>query len=235
MTFFPEGSGQSSESSSESSSKSSSESKRNASPILDDEPEGKPGQKTEKQEKAGPQVERELFEARVILMSAPVDAKLAHLMNSQLLALERHNQTAPIYLFINSPGGEVHSGFSIFDMIRFIKPPVMTVVTGLAASMGSIIALAAKPENRFAFPNAKFLIHQPSIGGIGGSVSDIEIHARDLIETKHRIVELYVQECGRNPDEVKKALDRDNWMTPEAAQKWGHISRVIHRRADLPS
>jgi ATP-dependent Clp protease protease subunit len=198
-----------------------------------DKPEKKPDGKEDKGEKAGPQVERELFEARVILMSAPVDAKLAHSVNSKLLALERHNDKDPIYLFINSPGGEVHSGFSIFDTMRFIKPPVVTVVTGLAASMGSIIALAAQPERRFAFPNSKFLIHQPSIGGIGGSVSDIEIHARDLIETKERIVELYVRECGRNRDEVKKALDRDNWMTPEAAQKWGHIARVVSRREDL--
>ncbi len=184
-------------------------------------------------EKPGPQVENELFEARVILISAGVDPKLAHAVNSKLLALERHNDKDPIYLYINSPGGEVHSGFSIFDMIRFIKPPVITIVTGLAASMGSIITLAAKPEHRFAFPNAKFLVHQPSIGGIGGSVSDIEIHARDLIETKERIVDLYVRECGRNVDEVKKALDRDSWMTPEQAVKWGHCHKVITNRADL--
>ena len=184
-------------------------------------------------DKPGPQVENELFEARVILISAGVDPKLAHAVNSKLLALERHNDKDPVYLYINSPGGEVHSGFSIFDMIRFIKPPVITIVTGLAASMGSIITLAAKPEHRFAFPNAKFLVHQPSIGGIGGSVSDIEIHARDLIETKERIVDLYVRECGRNVDEVKKALDRDSWMTPEQAVKWGHCHKVITTRADL--
>lgn len=182
---------------------------------------------------AGPQVERELFEARVILLSAPVDAKLAHAVNSQLLALERHNDRDPIYLFINSPGGEVHSGFSIFDTARFVRPPVVTVVTGLAASMGSIITLAAKPEHRFAFPNSKILIHQPSISGMGGSVSDIEIHARDLIETKERIIDLYVRECGRNSDEVKKALDRDNWMSPDAAIRFGHISRIVNKRDDL--
>lgn len=189
---------------------------------------------SEKPEKAtGPQVERELFEARIILISAPVDAKLAHAVNAKLLALERHNDRDPIYLFINSPGGEVHSGFSIFDTARFVRPPVVTVVTGLAASMGSIIALAAKPERRFAFPNSKILIHQPSISGIGGSVSDIEIHAKDLIETKERIVDLYVKECGRNSDEIKKALDRDNWMSPEAAIQFGHISKIVYCRDDL--
>lgn len=179
------------------------------------------------------QIERELFEARVILISAPVDAKLAHVVNSKLLALERYNDRDPIYLYINSPGGEVHSGFSIFDTARFIKPPVVTIVSGLAASMGSIIALSAKPEHRFAFPNAKFLIHQPSVGGIGGSVSDIEIHAKDLIDTKTRIVELYCEECGRSTDEVRKALDRDNWMTPEVAKNWGLISRIVRTREDL--
>ena len=189
---------------------------------------------SDKPEKAaGPQVERELFEARVILISTPVDAKLAHAVNSKLLALERHNDKDPIYLFINSPGGEVHSGFSIFDCARFVKPEIVTVVTGLAASMGSIISLCAKKQYRFAFPNSKLLIHQPSIGGIGGSVSDIEIHAKDLIETKNRIIDLYVEECGRSPDEVRKALDRDNWMTPEQAVKWGHISKIITNRDDL--
>jgi ATP-dependent Clp protease protease subunit len=128
----------------------------------------------------------------------------------------------------------VHSGFSIFDTARFIRPNIITVVVGLAASMGSIIALCAKRENRFAFPNSKFLIHQPSVqGGLGGSVSDIEIHARDLIDTKNMIIQLYCDETGRNNDEVKKALDRDHWMSPEAAVKFGLISRVIRNREDL--
>lgn len=182
---------------------------------------------------APPQIEKELFEGRYILISTPVDAKLAHVVNSKLLALERHNDKDPIYLFINSPGGEIHSGFAIFDCIRFIRPPVATIVTGLAASMGSIITLAAKPQHRFAFPNAKILVHQPSISGMGGSVSDIEIHAKDLLETKDRIIRLYVEECGRNVDEVKRALDRDNWMSAEAAVKWGHISKIVARREDL--
>ena len=182
---------------------------------------------------SGPQIEKELFEARIVLISAPVDAKLSHAVNAKLLALERHNDKDPIYLYINSPGGEVHSGFAIFDMARFIRPPVVTVVSGLAASMGSIISLCAKPEHRFAFPNSKVLIHQPSISGMAGSVSDIEIHARDLIDTKERIVELYVRECGQSPEEVKKALDRDNWMSPEAAIRFGHISRVVTNRKDL--
>lgn len=188
--------------------------------------------KSEKMEKI-PTIEKELFEARVILISAGVDPKLAHSVNSKLLALERHNDKDPIYLYINSPGGEVHSGFSIFDCARFVRPPIVTIVTGLAASMGSIITLCAKPEHRFAFPNSKILVHQPSISGMGGSVSDIEIHAKDLIDTKNRIIELYQKECGRTTDEVKKALDRDNWMSPEQALKWGHISKIVTKRDDL--
>lgn len=193
------------------------------------------GEKDEpvKPEMPGPSIEKELFEGRMILISSAVDSKLAHAVNSKLLALERHNNKDPIYLFINSPGGEIHSGFAIFDCARFIRPTVVTVVAGLAASMGSIITLCAKPQHRFAFPNSKILVHQPSISGMAGSVSDIEIHAKDLLETKTRIIDVYVKECGRNPDEVKKALDRDNWMSPEQAMNWGHISKIVSNRDEL--
>ncbi len=194
-------------------------------------------EKEKPKEDKGPapmQEEKELFDARVILISSPVDAKLAHVINSKLLAMERANDSKPIYLYINSPGGEVHSGFSIFDTTRFIKPDVVTIVSGLAASMGSIIALCAKKEHRFAFPNAKFLIHQPSVaGGMGGSVSDIEIHAKDLIDTKNMIIDLYAKETGNKPDVVQKALDRDHWMTPNRAKEFGLISKVITKRDEL--
>jgi ATP-dependent Clp protease protease subunit len=199
--------------------------------ILNKDEDEKPSTKADKGQ--GPSVEKELFEGRMILISSAVDAKLAHAVNSKLLALERHNDKDPIYLFINSPGGEIHSGFAIFDCARFIKPTVITVVAGLAASMGSIITLCAKPQHRFAFPNSKILVHQPSISGMGGSVSDIEIHAKDLLETKTRIIDVYVKECGRTVDEVKKALDRDNWMSPDQALKWGHISKIVEKREDL--
>jgi len=190
--------------------------------------------KAEKLEKmTGREEERELFEGRVILISSPVNSKLAHAVNSKLLALERHNSERPISIFINSPGGEVHSGFAIFDMCRFIKPPVYTIVAGLAASMGSIIALAAPRERRVAFPNAKFLIHQPSVSGVGGTVSDIEIHAKDLIETKNLIIDLYTKETGQPQAEVRKALDRDKWMSADQAVQFGLISRVIQNRSEL--
>jgi ATP-dependent Clp protease, protease subunit len=178
--------------------------------------------------------EKELFKARTILISAPVDAKLAHVVNTKLFALERADSKEPIYMYINSPGGEIHSGFAIFDTIRFIGPKVYTIVTGIAASMGSLLALAAPKERRFALPNSKFLVHQPSVyGGLGGSASDIEIHARDLINTKNHIVKIYSTETGRTEEEVKKALDRDYWMTANQALEWGLISKVVKTRAEL--
>lgn len=196
------------------------------------------GEEKEKEaEKApqGPSIEElSLFKARTILISAPVDAKLAHVVNTKLLALERSDSKEPIYIFINSPGGEIHSGFAIFDMIRFISPKVYTIVTGIAASMGSLLALAVPKERRLSFPNSKFLVHQPSVyGGLGGSASDIEIHAKDLINTKDHIVKIYSTETGRSEAEVRKALDRDYWMTASQAQEWGLISKIVKTRAEI--
>lgn len=203
----------------------------NSEPRLEEENE----KNDKKAEKGLPNpIERELFDARIVMISAPVDSRLAHAVNAKLLALERANAESPVFLFINSPGGEVHSGFSIFDTARFIRPRVVTVVTGLAASMGSIIALCAKREDRYAFPNSKFLVHQPLIaGGLAGSATDIAIHAKDLIETKNKIIEMYVEETGRPHAEVKKALDRDTWLSPEAALEFGLISKIIRKRTDL--
>jgi ATP-dependent Clp protease protease subunit len=183
---------------------------------------------------SNPLEDKQLFESRTILISAPVDSKLAHVVNTKLLALEKADSEKPIYVFINSPGGEVHSGFSIFDTARFISPEVVTIVSGLAASMGSIIALAAPKNRRFAFPNSRFLVHQPSVsGGLGGTVSDIEIHAKDLIETKNHIINLYSKETGKSIDDIKKVLDRDYWMSATQALEFGLISKIIASRDDL--
>ena len=200
--------------------------------VMDDEQKDK---KDPKGEKGLPNpIELELFSARIVMVYAPVDARLAHAVCAKLLALERADAEAPVYLFINCPGGEVYSGFSIFDTARFIRPRVITVVTGLAASMGSIISLCSKKEDRYSFPNAKFLVHQPLMsGGLTGSASDIAIHARDLIETKNRIIDLYAQECGRSVEDIKKALDRDTWLNPGQAKEFGLISKIITSRSEL--
>jgi ATP-dependent Clp protease protease subunit len=176
-----------------------------------------------------------LFNRRVIQVSGGVDEELARQVNKSLLAMEAADPKKPIYLFINSPGGEISSGFSIYDTARFIEPEVVTVVIGMAASMGSIIALCPrKKENRLAFPNAKFLIHQPLISGtIRGTASDIEIHANDIIKMRQKINELYSRETGKPVPTIAEATDRDYWMTSEEALKFGLISRIVESRTEV--
>ena len=179
-------------------------------------------------------LDQNLFESRIVQVSGPVGSELAYKTNKALLAMEKASDKESIFLFINSPGGEITSGFSIYDTARFIKPKVYTVVVGMAASMGSIIALSAPAERRLAFPNAKFLIHQPLISGtIQGSASEIEIHAKDIVATRERINQLYAQETGKSVEEIAKATDRDNWMTAAEAKDFGLVSKIINKRTDL--
>jgi len=179
-------------------------------------------------------LEQSLFESRIVQISGGVGSEMALKANTALLAMEAADPKAPIYLFINSPGGEVSSGFSIFDTARFIEPEITTVVTGLAASMGSLIALCAPKERRFAFPNAKLLIHQPLIGGtIYGTASEIEIHAKDIMRTREKINRLYADETGQSFETVEAATDRDNWMDTDQAMDFGLISKVISSRSEL--
>ena len=179
-------------------------------------------------------IDQSLFDSRIVQISGPVSSDLAYDVTRQLLALERVDAEKPVYLFINSPGGEINSGFSIYDTARFIGPEVFTVVAGLAASMGSLIALCAKKENRLGLPNSKFLIHQPLISGVmRGPASDIEIQAKDLIRTKEKINRIYAEETGKPLDEVVSATDRDNWMTAEEALDFGLISRIVSNRREM--
>lgn len=179
-------------------------------------------------------IDAKLFESRIVQVSGPVGSEMAHEVNRQLLALERDDPKKPVYLFVNSPGGEITSGFSIYDTARFIQPEVTTLVVGMAASMGSIISLAAEKKNRLAFPNAKFLIHQPLISGfLTGPATDLDIHAKDIIRTKRKINELYAQETGRPIEEIEKATDRDRWMDASEALDFGLISRMITSRSEI--
>lgn len=179
-------------------------------------------------------IDQHLFDARTVFMSGEVNSDMAKSVNRQLLALERINPTAPIILWIDSPGGEVHSGFSIYDTIQFIQPRVVTIAAGLAASMGSVIALAAEKSDRIALPNARFLIHQPLIGGvIRGSASDLEIHAKDIIELKKKMHRLYAERCGTPVERFAELMERDRWMEGKEAIELGLISRIIGRRKDL--
>jgi len=175
-----------------------------------------------------------LFEQRYVQVSGPVGSKLAYDVNRTLLALDKQSDSKAIYLFIDSPGGEINSGFSIFDTVRFIKAPVYTIVAGLAASMGSIIALSAPKERRFALPNAKLLIHQPLISGyLQGPASDLEIHADDIVKTREKINKLYALETGRSLEVITKLTDRDKWLSPTEALELGLISKIIKNKDEL--
>ncbi len=179
-------------------------------------------------------IDQLIFESRTIFVSGEVNSEMAVKVNRQLLALERSNPSAPIVLWIDSPGGEVYSGFSIYDTIQFIQPRVITIVAGLAASMGSVIALAADKENRLAFPNSKLLIHQPLLGGVlRGQASDLEIHAKDIIALKKKMHRLYAERTGVAESKFIEIMERDRWVEPGEAIELGLISKIISNRKDL--
>lgn len=179
-------------------------------------------------------IDQHLFESRTVFISGEVNSELAVKVNRQLLALERANSEAPIILWIDSPGGEVYSGFSIYDMAQFIKPRVITIVSGLAASMGSVIALCADKKDRFALPNSKLLIHQPLLGGvIRGQASDLEIHARDIIDLKKKLHKFYAERTGTSESRFVELMDRDRWVDPKEAIELGLISKIFSSRKEL--
>lgn len=179
-------------------------------------------------------IDQLLFESRTVFVSGQVDSDLALKVNRQLLALERFNPTAPIVLWVDSPGGEVYSGFAIYDTARFITPRIITVVAGFAASMGSVISLAAEKEDRVALPNSKLLIHQPLVTGlIRGPASDLEIHARDIIELKSKFHRLYAERTGLPAERFQELMERDRWVDPKEAIDLGLISKIISGRKEL--
>ncbi len=172
-----------------------------------------------------------MLKTRTILLSGEIDKDLAERTIRQLLLLEDMGDD-PIRVFIDSPGGDADAGYAIFDMIRFIKPPVWTIGMGLVASAASIILIAAPRERRVGLPNSHYLIHQP-LSGIRGVATDIEIHARELDKLRERINRLIARETGVSFEQVEKDTDRDFWMNAEEAVKYGLVSRVVERRADL--
>ena len=181
-------------------------------------------------------VDQLIFESRTVFVSGEVNSELAVKVTRQLLALERVNPTAPILLWIDCPGGEVYSGFSIYDTVQFIQPRVITLVAGLAASMGSVIALSAEKADRLALPNAKLLIHQPLIGGVlRGQASDLEIHARDIIQLKKKMHQLYAKRSGTPEEKFAELMERDRWIDPKEAIDLGLISKVVNDRKELDS
>ncbi len=169
-----------------------------------------------------------LLQSRRIMIGRAFDNELAEEVIKQLWYLELQAPGKPILLVINSPGGSVDSGFAIWDQITLISSPVTTLITGLAASMGSVVALAAAPKRRFATPMARFMIHQPSIMGvIQGQATDLEIHAREILKTKEQLIGIYMKATGKNREIIEKAIDRDTWMSAQEALEFGHIDKII--------
>jgi ATP-dependent Clp protease protease subunit len=179
-------------------------------------------------------IELSLLESRRIMLSDTVDSKLAENIIKKLWYLDLLDSSKPILLVINSPGGSVDAGFAIWDQIKMIKAPVTTLITGLAASIASVIALAGAPKRRFATPNSRIMIHQPLIAGvIQGQATDLEIHAREILKTKSGLVDLYVRETGNERSIIEKAIDRDTWMTAKEALDFGHINAIVNSFKDL--
>jgi ATP-dependent Clp protease protease subunit len=170
-----------------------------------------------------------LLKERIIFLSSPINDEVAASVCMQLLFLEADNPKKEIAMYINSPGGVVTSGMAIYDTMQFIRPPISTLCMGQAASMGSLLLCAGTPGMRYALPNARIMVHQPS-GGFQGQVSDIERHAEDIIKMKRRLNEVYVKHTKRTYDIIEKTLDRDYFMSAEQAQEFGLIDKVLERR-----
>jgi ATP-dependent Clp protease protease subunit len=184
--------------------------------------------------KVADRIEHTLLEARRIFISDAVDSDSASEIIRKLWYLELNHPGKPILFVINSPGGAVDSGFAIWDQIKMISSPVTTLVTGLAASMGSILSLCAAPGRRFATPHSRIMIHQPLLGGvIKGQATDLEIQAREMIKTRNGLIEIYVQATGKDFATIEKAIDRDTWMTAQEAFEFGLLDGVINTFDEL--
>ena len=170
-----------------------------------------------------------LLKERIIFLVGPVNDGMASLVSAQLLFLESENPNKDIAIYINSPGGMVTSGLAIYDTMQYIRPDVSTVCIGLAASMGSLLLAAGAKGKRFCTPNAKIMVHQPS-GGFQGQATDIEIHAKDILATRARLNEIYVQHTGRPLKDIEDAMERDKFLTPDEAQAFGLIDEVMVKR-----
>ena len=174
-----------------------------------------------------------LLKERIIFVAGPVHDGMSTLIVAQLLFLEPENPTKEISMYINSPGCVVTSGLSIYDTMEYIRPPVSTLVIGQAASMGSLLLTAGQKGMRFALPNARIMVHQPS-GGFQGQATDIMIHARETQALKDRLNQIYVQHTGQSIEDVEAALERDRFMTAQDAKDWGLIDEIVNRREADP-
>jgi ATP-dependent Clp protease protease subunit len=170
-----------------------------------------------------------LLKERIIFVSGPIHDGMSTLVVAQLLFLEAENPKKEISMYINSPGGVVTAGLSMYDTMQYIRPPVSTICVGLAASAASLLLIAGEKGMRFSLPNASIMVHQPS-GGYQGQATDIMIHAEQTLKIKKRLNEIYAHHSGQPIDVVEAALERDRYMSPEEAKAWGHIDEIVTQR-----
>ena len=171
-----------------------------------------------------------LLKERIVFLVGPVNDAVASLVTAQLLFLESENPNKEINFYINSPGGLVTAGLGIYDTMQYINSPVSTLCIGQASSMGSFLLAAGEKGKRFSLPNSRIMVHQPS-AGFQGQATDIEIHANEVLSLKKRLNEIYSKHTGKNVDEIKAALERDNFMTADVALSFGHIDEVVEKRS----
>ena len=170
-----------------------------------------------------------LLKERIVFLVGSINDNVATLITAQLLFLESENPKKEIFFYINSPGGLVNAGFGVYDTMQFIKPPVSTLCIGQASSMGSFLLAAGEKGKRFSLPNSRIMVHQPS-AGFQGQATDIEIHANEIMLLKKRLNEIYSKHTGRTVEEIKNALERDKFMTPQEAKEFGLIDKVVEKR-----
>jgi len=175
-----------------------------------------------------------LLKERIVFITGPIEDGTATLVVAQLLYLEADNPKKEIAMYINSPGGVVTSGLAIYDAMQFIRPPVSTLCIGQAASMGSLLLASGHKDMRFALPNARIMLHQPS-GGFQGQATDIMLHAQEILNIKKRLNEIYVKHTGQALKKIEDALERDYFLTSEMAKEWGVIDKVLDKRAEEPA
>lgn len=197
--------------------------------------ENKCDDEEKKQPPLDTKIEEMFTNKRIVFLSTQVDDSSVTAIIKKLWYLESLDNKKPILLVINSPGGSVDSGFALWDMIQMISAPVYTLVMGLAASMGSILSLAAAKGKRFATTNARIMIHQPLIGGtIYGQATDLEIQAKEIVKTRELLIQIYADQTGKTVAQIGKSLDRDTWMSAEEAKKYGLLDHVVNSFKDIP-
>lgn len=184
--------------------------------------------------KMSERIESAILDARRIFVSNQIDNKTAQDVIRKLWYLELSEPKKPILFIINSPGGSVHDGFAIWDQFKMISSPVITLVTGLAASMGSVLSLCAEKGKRYATRQSSIMIHQPMIGGvIQGQATDLDIQAKEMLKTREKLVHIYMDATGKDYETIDRAIDRDTWMTAEEAQKYGLIDTIVDSFNDI--